>query len=106
MSEPVPVVWIVVPAVLGVLLYSSLALCMWPYARPVLPFYLLLFGILFPPFFPFLFFYVLFAIILFPRPAYVPERNVVVIVDESARGRTMAVPSYAARSNATRGNRV
>ena len=106
MSEPVPIVWIVVPTVLGVLFYASLALCMWPYARPVLPFYLLLFGILFPPLFPFLFFYVLFAIVLFPRPAYLPERSVVVIVDESARGRTAAVPSHAARVTATRGNRV
>lgn len=56
------VAWIVFPIALGALLYTAAAACVWPYARPLFPLWILLLCILFPPFFPLLLFYLLFAL--------------------------------------------
>lgn len=48
MSED-DVSWIVVPIIIGVLIYTSTALFVWPYARPVFSIWILLFSLLFPP---------------------------------------------------------
>lgn len=41
--------WIIVPIVLSLLIYMSIALFVWPYARPVFSLWILLFCLVFPP---------------------------------------------------------
>lgn len=41
--------WIIVPIVLSILIYMSIALFVWPYARPVFSLWVLLFCLVFPP---------------------------------------------------------
>lgn len=96
---------IVIPLFLGLMLYLAAALCVWPYARPIFPFGLLLLFILFPPFFPFFLIYMLFFV-FWPVPFF--TRNVVVgyptatveIVEPSTRGRIRPIATSAS------GNRV
>ena len=79
--------WIVVPIILGVLIYMTLALFVWPYARPVVSPWLLILCILFPPFFPFLLFFIL-VTICFP-PVIVTSRPAEVYIVET-QGRVRA----------------
>lgn len=78
------VAWIVVPVILGTLLYMTLALFVWPYARPNMSLTILLLCIFFPPFFPFLLFFLLFSV-----PYSTPAPVDVVIVE--TRGRPHAI---------------
>lgn len=81
------VVWVIVPVALGFLLYSAFLIFMYPYARPLVPFWLLLVGFFLPPFFPVLSIYVLLSLcILSPRR----QNTSVIVVDASARGRVVA----------------
>lgn len=76
----VPIVWIVLPIILGFMLYSSFVCMVWPYARvSPLPFWLLFLAILVPPLFPFLLLYLLFVFWIFAYPTVVavPVRTVV-----------------------------
>lgn len=80
--------WIVLPAVLGVLIYSTAALMLWPYARPIVPPWVILIAILIPPFFPVLLFYLFILACLVPRPVVTgPE---IIVVDASTRGRVVS----------------
>lgn len=87
--------WILIPTLLGCFLYTCVALMVWPYARPVLPFWILFVSILFPPFLPFLLFYLLF-LFLFTTPSTVVEQpSVIYVVERGTRVRP-ALPSRAA----------
>jgi hypothetical protein len=90
--------WVIIPTVLGLFLYSCIVLSVWPYARPVIPFWFLLFCILFPPFFPFLLFYVVFLFV-FAAPRTLSQPTVVYVV-EPRNGRVR--PSMPSRTSATR----
>ena len=92
------VVWFIIPVALGFLLYSAFLIFMYPYARPIVPFWLLLVGFLFPPFFPFLSVYVLLTLC-----AFSPRRHntSVIVVDASARGRVIASGPSVSVTNAT-----
>ena len=79
-DSQVPIVWIVLPIVLGFMLYSSFVCMVWPYARvSPLPFWLLFLAILVPPLFPFLLLYLFFVFWIFAYPTVVavPVRTVV-----------------------------
>ena len=89
--------WVIVPVILGLLIYMTLALFVWPYARPVVSPWLLLFCILFPPFFPFLLFFVLFTLCFppvivasGPSEVRVVERQEVYVVERQGRVRAPA----------------
>ena len=101
------IAWIVVPTLLGVLLYASFALCMWPYARPLFPFWVLFLAILIPPVFPFFLVYLL-CILAATTPVARPP--VVIVVEPSTRGRIQAGTSRRERStynvSGAAGNRV
>ena len=77
-NAQVPIVWIVLPIVLGFMLYSSFVCMVWPYARvSPLPFWFLLLAILVPPLFPFLLLYLLFVFWILAYPVVaVPVRTV------------------------------
>ena len=85
--------FLVVPIFLGVMFYFASVLALWPYARPIVPIYLLFLSIFVPPLFPFLLIYVLFcAVPLRPVTALrgVTVREVI-IVESSTRGRVRAI---------------
>ena len=69
--------WIVVPAILGTLLYMTTALAVWPYARPVVTPWVIVLCIIFPPLFPFLLIVLLYTLCLFPPVVSRPEIVVV-----------------------------
>ena len=73
--------WVLIPAWFGLLLYSALALTVYPYARPLLSFWLLLVAILVPPLFTLLLVYLAFALCFFP-----PSRIVIVQGEVATRG--------------------
>ena len=88
----IPIIWFILPSLVGLLIYTACIMAAWPYARPIFPFWLLIFVILIPPFFPFLLFYMLIVIcLLSPSPYLYDERPVQVVVLEkdtsSSRGR-------------------
>lgn len=63
--------WVFVPSFFALLLYVTLVLYAWPYARPIFPFGLLLF-LLLPPIFPFFGVYLLILVLTAPvRPPVV-----------------------------------
>ena len=72
--------WILFPTTVVVLFYFAASLAVWPYARPLLPLWILLFAILVPPLLPWLLLYLACA----PRP--------VLVVVEQGRP-TNAVPT-------------
>ena len=94
---------IVIPVLFVSLFYFAIALMVWPYARPIVPFGLLLLFVFFPPLFPFLLFYLLFVFAF--RPISANETVVVrgVIVEPSTRGRIRPASTSVV---GTRGNRV
>ena len=63
--------WVFAPILL---VYTSLSLILYPYARPLLPVWIILFAVILPPLFPFLLFYVLFFMLVAPTATVVPER--------------------------------
>ena len=80
-DSQIPVGWIVLPIILGFMLYSSFVCMAWPYARvSPLPFWLLFLAILVPPLFPFLLLYLFFVFWIFAYPTVsvvaVPVRTV------------------------------
>ena len=118
MSEATVVGWILAPIFLGVLLYMGLALMVWPYARPRLPFALLLLAILVPPLFPFLLVYLLVAVLCLPPVVLLPppalaaapppplavRTATIVVVEPDARGRVRAAsPRRGAAASPRRG---
>ena len=66
-------VFLIVPIFLAALFYLALALWLYPHARPFMPISLLIFGILFPPFLPFVFFYTLYM--FYTRPVIFVETS-------------------------------
>ena len=92
MSETITLTWIVVPAVVAILLYMSLALCTWPYARPRFPFWIVFIALFFPPVFLFLCLYMLATATIYVTPARTAVVEVVPAIGASARGRVVAVP--------------
>jgi hypothetical protein len=84
---------VLIPIIFSLLFYATMTVLVWPYARPVIPLWIIIFAILFPPFFFFLVFYLLFvALPLAPiavEPVYVVEKpNTMVravIVERSPR---------------------
>jgi len=89
-DEPNVVAWIVVPVLLGVLIYATLALFVWPYARPVVSPWLLVLCILIPPLFPFLLVFLMFSL-CFPQVIVSSTRDVYV-VETRGRARVAAPP--------------
>lgn len=73
--------WIIVPIVLGLLIYMSLALFVWPYARPVFSIWVIFFCLLFPPAFFFLSTYIVFLVCFgsLSRAAPPAEARVIVV---------------------------
>lgn len=94
---------VIIPVLFVSLFYFAMALMVWPYARPIIPFGLLLLFVLFPPLFPFLLLYLFFVFAF--RPVHSHETVVVrgVIVEPSTRGRIRTVSTSVV---GTRGNRV
>lgn len=88
--------WILIPTLLGCFLYTCVALMVWPYARPILPFWLLFVCILFPPFLPFLLFYLLFLFLLTTTSTTVVEQPAVIYVVERGTRVRPVLPSRAA----------
>lgn len=89
--------WIIVPIVLSLLIYMSIALFVWPYARPVFSLWVLLFCLFFPPAF---FFIVTYVCILFcfgtlaapvPSVIVVQRPPLVPIVERQGRMRVAEV---------------
>ena len=86
--------WIIVPIVLSILIYMSIALFVWPFARPVFSLWILLFCLLFPPAFFFLVTYVLvlfcFGMLVTPEPPVIVVRRAptVSVVERQGRVRT------------------
>ena len=80
----VSVAWIVVPPLIGSLLYMATALASWPYTRPFFPIWFLIVALFFPPFFIGILLYVLIVFICMTPPIAQP---VVIIVGPSTRGR-------------------
>lgn len=104
--------WIVVPTIVGLSIYTGIALCAWPYARVLMPIWLfLLIFLIVPPFFPFLLFYVLlYSCFIPPLPLVARNGPILVVVDSKTSktresNRREAQPSDAART-LSRGNRV
>ena len=85
-TEEVDASWIIVPIVLSILIYMSIALFVWSYARPVFSLWILLFCLLFPPAFFVLSTYIL---VLFCFGTLAVAEPTVVVVDRPA---TTAVP--------------
>ena len=89
--DSITIAWIVIPTLLGSLIYLGLAICAWPYARPLFPLWLFLFALFFPPLFPFLLVYTIvitcfFApVVVLTEPA-VARPPVVLVVGQSNRG--------------------
>ena len=89
--------WIIVPIVLSILIYMSIALFVWPYARPVFSLWILLFCLVFPPAFFFLTTYVLilfcFGTVAAPGPSVIVVRRAptVPIVERQGRIRVAEV---------------
>jgi len=81
MSEVATVGWILLPTLFALFLYFATVLCVWPYARPHIPFFLLLLLVLFPPFFPGLLFYLVVLGCLFVPVT--PVAPTVVIVERN-----------------------
>ena len=75
--------WILVPAILGLLLYLTLVLFTWPYTRRGVGWWVLLLCILIPPLFPFLLLFVFLPLCYVP---VVPGRQEVYVV-QPQRGR-------------------
>ena len=104
------VAFIVIPIFFGILVYATLSMFVWPYARPLLPLWLIVFAILLPPFFPFLLFYVLFVVLLFTpvEPVYVVEVEPVSDrrVDRRVRDRPTTTRAIIVERSSPRGNRV
>ena len=92
--EPATVIGLIfVPLILIATIYLTAVLFVWSYARPILPLWLILFFILFPPFFPLLFFYMLFFVVC---PLSLATRQVaiyppVAVVEPTTRGRVRPV---------------
>jgi hypothetical protein len=72
--------WIIVPIVLSILIYMSIALFVWPYARPVFSLWILLFCMLFPPA---LFFIVTYIFILFCFGTLAPPSPSVIVLQRA-----------------------
>lgn len=90
-TEQVETSWVIVPIVLSVLIYMSLTLYMWPYARPIFSLWILLFCILFPPAFLLISTYILvqfcFGTLVAVRPAIVVVDAPVPVVGRNGRVR-------------------
>lgn len=82
-TDNVDVAWIVVPTILATLLYMTLVLFLWPYARPVVSIWIIVWCIVFPPFFPILTLFVIATLCY-------PVQNTVIVVQN--RGRVVAPP--------------
>lgn len=89
--------WIIVPIILSILIYMSIVLFVWPYARPVFSLWILLFCLIFPPAF---FVIVTYVFILFcfgtlaaPAPSVivVQRASTVPIVERNGRVRSAEV---------------
>lgn len=108
--------WVFLPIFISALFYCSLVLFTWPYARPIIPFWLLIFAVLVPPFFPFLAVYILFLVCLATppiasssEPSTSRQGNVIVVLHPSRRGTLTTIPVKDDKKTAvtnTRGNRV
>lgn len=87
--------WIILPVVVGIMLYGAVVLMVWPYARiTAIPFWLILLAILIPPFFPFLLFYLFFFFWIFVYP---PVTYVTTEMPTSATPRAIIVPRESIR---------
>lgn len=84
-SVATTVLWIVLPAIVGLFLYGALAYSVWPYARPLVPLWIVLLAVVFPPFFPFFLLYILFAVCVFVPPTTPTDPVIVVVEDRSRR---------------------
>ena len=76
--------WILLPALMTLFAYASVALCVWPYARVRLPVHILILILLFPPALPFLLIYLFGASLLF---ATTPRGIEVIAIPASQHGR-------------------
>lgn len=65
-EDTITVAWVLLPILFLSSFYCILAMFTWPYARPIVPLWLLLFVLLIPPLFPFLLFYLFFMFLFYP----------------------------------------
>jgi len=95
--------WVIVPIVLSILIYMSIALFVWPYARPVFSLWVLLFCILFPPAFFFLITYVFilfcFGVLAAPEPSVIVVQRVPTVTIIERQGRVSAAEVVMSRSS-------
>ena len=90
--------WLLTPVLVFLLAYIVSTVCFWPYARPYIPFWPLLFFLIFPPFFPFLLLFVLY--LTWTTPPFVavayPEQ---IVVEETRTVRRPVAPVSKNRSS-------
>jgi len=95
--------WIIVPIVLSILIYMSIALFVWPYARPVFSLGVLLFCLLFPPAFFFLITYVFilfcFGVLVAPEPSVIVVQSVPTVPIVGRQGRVRVAEVVSSRSS-------
>lgn len=90
----IPIIWFILPSILVLLLYTSCVMAMWPYARPLFPFWFIWFFILIPPLFPFFAFYLLIFLCLFAAPE--EPQPVQVVVVETVPNSSLSSRRYSA----------
>jgi hypothetical protein len=97
------VMWFVLPSLFFVLFYGALSFAVWPYARPIVPFWPLILILFFPPMFPFLLFYLFFAFCFVQSSvvASIDRPPVVVVVERARGGRGGGIPSTGRRSSSS-----
>lgn len=95
--------WIIVPVVLSILIYMSIVLFVWPYARPVFSLWILLFCLLFPPAFFFLATYILilfcFGTLAAPEPSVIVVQRAPTVPVVERQGRVRAAEVVMTRSS-------
>ena len=82
------VTWVLVPVLFSLLFYLTLSMFVWPYARPMVPLWVLLLILFFPPFLPLLLVYVLLASERHRHPPAPPIRARIYVVDDAPRATT------------------
>ena len=80
--ETIYVAWYVVPIFLATSLYMAIALFTWPYARPLMPIWILLLAIFIPPLFPILFAFIFIRLVCYPVNLR-SDADVIVVIDTS-----------------------
>ena len=95
--DTIPLLWFILPSFILLLIYTAISFAVWPYARPIMPIWVLILFIFLPPFFPFLLFYLLIFVCLLSPDPYYQQRPVIVVVEEPTRTTELATRKASAR---------